>query len=291
MLKLSPRQKEQISLEVVSSDARLDLTRVLRARIKNEDPSIQLVRQNAIINLANTVLNRPIYVLEPDNWGDYMPAEHGWHNGEFELILRRPGTLQLIETLGDLISSEWLSCEEINEILINCNCSIRFYEEENDSIQKFFEQENDSIKIKLVELPDIVQDLPPDQNANIRKLIERMDRALQDNDWSLVLHVSASVFETLAKLVVPLNVVENQSLGSFFSAYRKHSTLATPMLDYIESIYKKRNVEPLAGHGSTKDSSITQEEAVTVSTFTRTLVHLERELANIQMPTIKSKKK
>lgn len=75
------------------------------------------MRQNSIINLENTVLNRPIYVLESDDWGDYMPAEHAWHNGEFELILRRPNTLQLIETLGDLISDKWLSCEEVNEMM------------------------------------------------------------------------------------------------------------------------------------------------------------------------------
>jgi hypothetical protein len=101
---------------------------------------------------------------------------------------------------------------------------------------------------------------------------------MQDQDWPLVLHTGASIFETLAKLVVPPPGVQNQTLGAFFAAFRKHSKLAVPLLDTIEEIYKRRNIEPTAAHGSTTDPTITREEAIQISHLTRALVHLEREL-------------
>jgi hypothetical protein len=61
------------------------------------------------------------------------------------------------------------------------------------------------------------------------------------------------------------------------------------LLDTIEDIYKRRNIEPLAGHGNASDPNITREEAVQISTLTRALVRLERELANPVTAKVKSK--
>ncbi len=97
---------------------------------------------------------------------------------------------------------------------------------------------------------------------HIRALFDRLDRAEHDADWPLVLHTSASIFETLAKLVVPYTSIQDQTLASFFGASRKHAALAAPLLDVIEDIYRRRNVEPLSGHGSAQKSSITREEAI-----------------------------
>src|SRR5690349_21517495 len=102
-------QREVIELEVISSSARLRLTRLLRRPVDNRDTATVLIEQNSIINLANTVLNRPMYKLELDDWGDYHNAEYGWHLSELELILRRPTTVQLVEILADLITQRWLN--------------------------------------------------------------------------------------------------------------------------------------------------------------------------------------
>lgn len=267
---LTPRQRKQVDLEVISSDARLRLTRLLRARTRSDEPPIQLIRQNAVINLANTILNRPIYTLESDDWGDYEPAEHGWHQGELELILRRPNTAQIIEIIADLIAQDWLITSEVNEIMEADRCGVRFLREDG------------MVRVKLIDLPPLGADADADENPNLRQLFDRMDRAMQDHDWTLVLHTGASIFETLAKLVVHAPGVQDQSLGSFFAAYRNHSRLAVPLLDTIEAIYNQRNIEPLAGHGSVRNPAITREDAIQISHLTRTLVHLERELATAE---------
>lgn len=272
---LTPRQRQQLALEVISSDARLRLTRLLRAATRDrdgEDPAIQLIRRNAVINLANTISNRPIYRLESDDWGQYESAEYAWHQGELELILRRPSTVQLVEIIADLITGEWLDEAPVNEILEADRCGVRFL------------CRGEMVRVKLIDPPPLEAEAGVDENPNIRQLFGRLDRAMQDQDWTLVLHTGASIFETLAKLVVPLPGVQNQPLGSFFAAFRKHSKLAGPLLDTIEAIYKRRNIEPLAGHGSIRDPEITREDAIQIGTLTRALVHLERELASISIP-------
>lgn len=266
---LNPRLKDQFELEVVSSEARLRLTRILRTRTRAPgDPQIRLIRQNAVVNLANSAMDRPVYVLELGDW-DYEPAEYAWHQGELELVMRRPNTVQLVDILADLIAAGTLMSDEVNGILESDRCGIRF--KEND---------DGDATAELTSIPDLGVDAPPDENTNIRRLFDRMDRATQDRDWSLVLHTAASIFETLAKLVVPNPNVQNQSLGGWFALYRNHSALAAPLLDVIEAIFQRRNIEPLAGHGSTRDPAITEEEAIQVNQLTRTLVRLERELAN-----------
>jgi hypothetical protein len=82
---------------------------------------------------------------------------------------------------------------------------------------------------------------------------------MQDQDWSLVLQTSASIFEALAKMVVPLASVKNQSLGAFFDP---HAALSAPPLDVIHEVYKRRNIEPLAGHGPIENPAITRKEAI-----------------------------
>lgn len=265
---MSKRQRAQIELEVVSSEARLNLTRLLRAATRADEPPIGLIRQNAAVNTANAVLNRPIYVLESDDWGDYQSAEYGWHQGEVELVMRRPGTAALIETLADLIVARQLDASDVNEILDADRCGVRFH------------MSDEVVTIDVVDVPDVPEGSPPQEHSNVRRLFERMDRAMQDQDWSLVLHTGASIFETLAKLVVSVPSVQGQSLGSWFDLYRKHSKLAVPLLDTIQAIFRQRNIEPLAGHGSPQDPAITRDDAIYISHLTRTLVRLERELSN-----------
>lgn len=266
--------REQLELEVVSNEARRQLTRLLRkaARAQGEDAhQIEVGRINNIVNLANTVLGRPIYTLELYDW-DYHSAEYAWHYAQLELVLRRPDTPQLFEILVDLVDARWLTVDEVNAIL------------EVDGVGARVIRRVDGAVIDILAVDDIPEPkATPDEHANVRKLIVRMDRAMESGDWSLVLHTAASAFETVAKQVVPNSNVQNRSLGSWFDLYRKHSKLTAPLLDAIWEIFQRRNIEPLAGHGSINDPSITEQEAMQVRELTVSLVRLERSLGNIEL--------
>ena len=69
---------------------------------------------------------------------------------------------------------------------------------------------------------DIVDDADPEQvHHNIRLLVSRMELQLRENDYAGVVHSSACIFETLAKDIVGLPSVQNQTLGGFFDRYAK----------------------------------------------------------------------
>ncbi|MNI70589.1 hypothetical protein D3C76_1566470 [compost metagenome] len=110
-----------------------------------------------------------------------------------------------------------------------------------------------------------------------------MDNDLENDDYPAVLHSSASIFETLAKDVVDIPSVQNSTLASFFERYRNDSGLPSAILDYILLIYKRRNIEPLAGHGNTLEPSVTKQEAIILCEMTKTFVRLERQLSLPEM--------
>jgi hypothetical protein len=93
-----------------------------------------------------------------------------------------------------------------------------------------------------------------------------------------LLHASASIFETMAKDVVDIQTVQDQTLKSFFDRYRKNSTLPDAILDYILAVYEARNVTPLAGHGSTQLPNLSREQAVTLTEMTKAFVRIEYRL-------------
>ena len=178
--------------------------------------------------------------------------------------------LELVEVLVDLADAGCVRIGDVNAIL------------EADRSGIWLSDGDDGTEVDLRDLSDLPEaTLAIGEHVNVRKLVERMDRAMQDRDWSLVLHTGASIFETLAKQVVTNPKVQNQSLGGWFNLYRNQSKLAAPLLDTIEGIFKRRNIEPLAGHGSASDPSITEEEAVQVRELTIAFVRLERTLATV----------
>lgn len=115
-------------------------------------------------------------------------------------------------------------------------------------------------------------------HPNISILIQRMDDALKRKDYGGVLHSSASIFETLAKEVIGIPNIQNQTLKSFFDRYRKDSNLPTEVLNYILSVYDSRSSVPLAGHGHTATPEISHETAVTLSEITKAFVSIEYKL-------------
>lgn len=270
-LKLKDRKK--LETEVISNGARLRLTRMIRNHCVSKESNVELIRRNSYINVVNSVLGLPIYRLEPDDWGQYENEEFGWHYGETELIMRRPDTSQLIEALGDMLQQRMLDVKGVNDILSDDNVSVRFQAQGFD----------EDISVQIFSENEIEEEETEGEHPNIRLLTARMDRTFEDEDYAGVLHASATIFETLAKLVFDNPSVENQTLAAFFDGYRNRSALPAPLLDYILETYKRRNVEPLAGHGGTIPPTVTAQEASTLVEITKMCVRLERRLANVEV--------
>lgn len=267
---LKKTQKRKLEAEIVSNDARLRLTRLMRSRCAARETEIELIQRNQFINIGRTVLGLPIHRLEPDDWGMYANEDYAWHNAEIELVMRRPDTAALVETLGDMVQQGMLPMGQVNAILADDNASIRFETRGDD----------DDTAVRILAADELEEDVTEPEHPNVRVLVERMDAAFERQDYAGVLHASATVFETLAKLVFDDPAVEAQSLGGFLAGYRRHSLLPEPLLDFIADTYHRRNKEPLAGHGATRPPSVTAAEAAVLVEMTKTCVRLERRLAS-----------
>ncbi|MBD2251940.1 hypothetical protein [Nostoc parmelioides] len=269
-LYLKQNQVDELEYEVVSTELRVHLIRLLSQGIKGE---WTIVIQNHLINKARSFIGLPIYVLESDIMGEYEPQEYAWHNGEFELLLRRFNTTEIVEFLGFLIEEGFFTVEEINDLLVK------------DGLSFYFERTIiDKIKVCLTPLDDISEQ-EEREHPNIRVLVRRMEDALKREDCAGVLHTSASIFETLAKDIIGIPSVQNQTLKSFFERYRNDSKLPDEILNYILDLYNSRNTTPLAGHGSTKNPEISKDQATILSEMTKAFVKIEYKL-NIEVPRL-----
>ncbi|WYL96542.1 MAG: hypothetical protein HEQ35_24500 [Gloeotrichia echinulata IR180] len=270
---LSSNDIKELEYEVISTDLKIYLTRLLADKIKysntDEVPTINLIRQNYFINKSRGLRNLPVYILRSDDLGDYQPTEYAWHNGEFEIIIRSLNTIQFVEFIGFLIEDGVFQIEEVNELLSQDNSSIRFDKQDN------------KIRVKILNTSEIEASIPDNAHTNIRFLVSRMDNALERQDYSLVIHSSASILETMAKHIIGISSIENQPLGSFFSRYQQDSSLPEPILKWIKDIYKNRNTQPLAGHGSTQPHvSLSSIEAATLVEMTKAFVRIEYLIYN-----------
>lgn len=107
-------------------------------------------------------------------------------------------------------------------------------------------------------------------------LINRTENLLYNNDFAGVLHSCASIIETIAKDVLKNNTnINNKSLGSFMNMYKNKSNLSADIFESVKKIYEKRNKEPLSGHGSVTNSSISREEALIVFEVTKMIINIE----------------
>ncbi|MCC6192594.1 MAG: hypothetical protein IT318_26510 [Anaerolineales bacterium] len=118
-------------------------------------------------------------------------------------------------------------------------------------------------------------ELPRTAHPNIVILEQRMDDALVRGDYAGVLHASSNIYETLAKDVTGSPSVNDKTLRQFFDKYRAKSSLPEPVLDYMLEVYRRRNVTPLAGHGSIDPPNISKRDAVTLAEMTKAFVRTE----------------
>jgi hypothetical protein len=231
---------------------------------------------NNVINLCRNVLGLPIHLIEVNDMGDYEFVDTGWMRSELEVVMRRPDTAELAETLADLIQEGWLDKDAVNDLLASNGCSVSFDTGYAD----------DNVMVEITPI-DEIEGGDDDEIPNIRVLVQRMDAALEQDDHAGVLHSSASIFETLAKDIVAISSVQDQTLASFFGRYKKDSRLPEPVLDYMLELYQRRNTEPLAGHGQLKPPTVTKDEAVVLTEMTKAFVRIERQLSNVQISKIK----
>lgn len=268
---LTEEDVKLLEFEVISQALRNYLTRKLvKWAEESDDDYTILFRKNRLINRSHIISGREIYVLEADDMGEYWPQEMGWHDGEFLLIFRQLSTIEFAEFICELLECEYLEVDEMNALLEKDGLSFRFVESGSNVF---------SIEVSPIEdMEEAEADIG--EHPNIRVLIHRMNSALQKTDYAGVIQASASIFETLAKDIVGISSVQNQTLKSFFARYRKDSSLPEEVLDYILETYESRNVTPLAGHGSTEIPSTTQEQAVVLAEMTRAFVRCEYKMRN-----------
>lgn len=260
-------EKKQLEFEVLSQEFYSFITRQLLHWSEEPDYGELIIhRKNIIINLSNTVLARKIYVLQSDDDGGFHDAEYAWHDSNFFLAVRRLDTTQFIEFAGDLLKKNILGIDFLNDSLTKEGASF------------IFTNLADSFGIKIYSLSELEEENFDTEHVNIRFLILRMEQSLGSKDYPSLLHASASVFETMAKQVVNLDSIQDQTLGAFFEKYRKVSMLPNAILDYILETYKKRNTMPLAGHGSLKVPTIVHDEAVVLFEMTKAFVRIESKL-------------
>jgi hypothetical protein len=259
--------KEQIQLlkyEVLSQDFYIRLTRELLEYCEEIEELI-IARKNRFINLSRTIKGGKIYVLQSDDDGYYHIAEHNWHNGNFLLVFRDLNTIQFIEFMCELFKTDHFQVRSINELLEYENASFRFTENGNYGINVF---PIDNLEDKIDE----------ESHPNIRFLVKRMEKAFTDSDFPLVLLSSASIFETMAKDIIGLDKIQDETLGGFFKRFERDSSLPKEFLAYILETYNERSKEPLAGHGSTKLPTINKEQATSIKELTKAFVRIEYTL-------------
>jgi hypothetical protein len=206
---LTKEQVKQLEFEVLSKDFLIYLTRILLDWTEDTEYLESVIaRKNRIINLSRTITGDKIYVLESDDMGVYEQAEYDWHDSNFLLAFRRLDTIEFIEFACELLRSGYFDVDFLNVSLKKEQASFRF--RKND--QKL---EVEVFKLDEIEEADISEEHP-----NIRLLVSRMDNFLENEDYSGVLHSSASIFETMAKDVVGIPSIQDKTLKSFFERYK-----------------------------------------------------------------------
>lgn len=264
---ITQEQIKQLEYEVLSKDFLIYLTRQLLEWAENDEYAENIIaRKNRIINLSSTISGDKIYTLESDDMGAYQQAEYDWHDSNFLLIFRRLNTIQFIEFACELLRSSYFEIDFLNEALKTDGASFRFVEDSSRFKVKVFD-------IEKIDEADISEEHP-----NIRLLVSRMENSLEKDDFASVFHSSASIFETMAKYIVGIPTIQDKTLKNFFDRYKMASILPEPILDFVIEIYNKRNVTPLAGHGSLQVPNMTKEQAVVLSEMTKSIVRIEGKL-------------
>ena len=257
---LTNKQIKQLKYEVLSQNFYVYLTRYLNDWCEeNEDGLAIIMRKNRLINLSRTISGGKIYTLTDD----LEPIEFSWHDSNFLLIFRELNTIEFIEFICDLINYEYFRIDFINDLLKKEGASFYIYSSSAE------------LAIEIYSIEEIGKEKLDEEHLNIRTLVARMDSAFENEDYANVLHASASIFEVMAKDIIRIDSVQDQTLKSFFDRYRNESKLPHEILDYILETYNNRNITSLAGHGSLTLPEITKEQSLILNEMTKAFVRIE----------------
>lgn len=261
---LEEEQIKQLEYEVLSKDFYIYLTRFFNNWCEEtNDFATMVMRKNKLINLSRTISGGKIYTLNVNDWAEFMAEELAWHESHIFLIFRDLSIFEFIEFAGDLIELDYCKPKFLNELLKKEGASFQFFYADS------------KLKIEVMSIEEIENANLDSEHINIRTLVNRMDVSYEQNDFSGVLHSSASIFETMAKEIIGIETIQDKTLKSFFDRYRTGSNLPTEILDYILATYDKRNTTSLAGHGSLTIPNISQEDSIILIEMTKAFVRIE----------------
>ncbi|MDK4272956.1 hypothetical protein QPX44_09060 [Corynebacterium pseudodiphtheriticum] len=268
---LTPFQQERRRYQEINDDIKVKLSRLLQLSLNKLgiddstlESTIKFSKLNSLINRANSLIGIRPYVLKPDDWGEYSASEIAWHENEFEAAIFRLTTPEFIEFVAELVDREFLELDLANSLLSDGNCDVMLRRDTNNQIS-----------VDLIENEGAVE-LSPNSNPNLRQLVDRMDRSIENEDYPNTLSASASVIETISKELLLDKKVSDQSFGSYAEAYAKRTGLPEPVTGWLREIYNWRNREPLAGHGHTAPPTISKNEAVVIAEFTKAFIRVEQ---------------
>lgn len=112
-------------------------------------------------------------------------------------------------------------------------------------------------------------------HSNVVVLIGRMEKCLESNDPSGVLHAASNILETMAKDVLGDEKLATQTLGDFIKKYEREPSLPNEVKNVVGAIYNLRNTMPLSGHGSTNEPNINMQDAIVIAAATKFVVEIE----------------
>lgn len=266
MMTIYLSKDDAISLEYewIPLSAKAHLIRLLdRYCPPHVNPRTRIPYLQRIANLANNLSERKFFDLDTDQFDDYFPEDVARLETEFMICIRRLNPIQFIEFLGTVVEYEYIDINDANIILKEINSSVAI---ELDT--------TGHLSISILPMAD-KSALDNDASPNLRTILRRMDSYLNDEDYAAVLLNSAMAIEFISKQIYGSSKIYNQSFGSYFEGYKNKTTLPEPIIDWMLQIYKRRNTEPLASHGSPLPPSITCEEASLIAEMTKAFIRYE----------------
>ena len=266
MMTIYLSKDDAISLEYewIPLSAKAHLIRLLdRYCPPHVNPRTRIPYLQRIVNLANNLSERKFFDLDTDQFDDYFPEDVARLETEFMICIRRLNPIQFIEFLGTVVEYEYIDINDANIILKEINSSVAI---ELDT--------TGHLSISILPMAD-KSALDNDASPNLRTILRRMDSYLNDEDYAAILLNSAMAIEFISKQIYGSSKIYNQSFGSYFEGYKNKTTLPEPIIDWMLQIYKRRNTEPLASHGSPLPPSITCEEASLIAEMTKAFIRYE----------------
>lgn len=259
------KDKELLENNILSHRARASINRLLIKVVnKSNDGNINCATKIDLYSLLASNLCRNMMNFTPDDSGLYLYQEETYLNNKIPSLILDAKTLELYESLADLITQSWISREAINQIL------------SEDGVPVHYVQTREDVIIERLQSVDEDTLTETEKHPSMQQLLDRAEDCLNRDDGAGVLHATASIFEALGKNVFATPEVQNQTLKSFFEGYKQRSHLPEKILDYIISVYDSRNKTPNAGHGSLEFSDdISKEEMVAMIELAKAAIHIE----------------